>query len=312
MSNRKVFVLTAIKNDLAKTRLFLASLKKQYFTNFDIFIVDDGSIDGSFEYIKSNYPKVNLIKGNGNLWWAGSIFKGINRILETAKDDDYILIINNDCTFGKTYISSLVNVAVKNSKYIVGSYILDKNSNEVWDVGVHIEWDHLSFYEDFKRAKKDIKEGVKVKEGFDTLPSKGTLFPVGLINKIGNFDMKNFPHYLSDYEFFYRAKKAGYVLVISYESMIRNDIKRTGLSVEIDTRYSPKEYLNLLFSKKSRVNIIDHFNFVRIHSPMKYKLRNYVFIIKKILHYLLHIYPFTVIPSIIAKIKKVEGKGINN
>ena len=36
----------------------------------DVFLVDDGSTDGTDEAVKATFPKVNVIRGTGNLYWA--------------------------------------------------------------------------------------------------------------------------------------------------------------------------------------------------------------------------------------------------
>lgn len=305
MNKPKVYVLTAVHNHLDFTKKFLKSLDKQDHRNINITIVDDGSSDGTYEFIKKNYSKVRLIKGDGNLWWTGSLYKGIRDIVKRSSKNDYILTINNDCTFDKDYISSLVRTSLKVENSVVGSCVVDQNTGKVWDAGVYVKWNPLTFYSNLKRADKELNnKNVTFRSGFDTLSSKGTLFPVSLIDKVGNFDRKNLPHYMSDYEFFYRANKNSYSLVVDYEARVFNDVARTGTGGEKIKKLSFKEYWNLMFSIKSKLNVRDQYNFVRLHSPLKYKPLNYLLISAKMVHYLLHVYPFTFIPKIIFFLKK--------
>ncbi|WKZ25980.1 MAG: glycosyltransferase family 2 protein [bacterium] len=303
MNNPRVFMLTAVHNQIEYTKKFLKSLDKQDYHNIDVTIVDDGSNDGTYEFIKKNYPKVRLIKGDGNLWWTGSLYRGIRDIVNRSSENDYILTINNDCTFNRKYVSSLVKVAKNDLKFIVGSCVLDNNTKKVWDAGVNIKWNYLSFSSDYKRNKYDIKHNMLCSKIFDTLSSKGTLFPISLIRKIGNFDKKNFPHYLSDYDYFYVAKKSGYIPVVSYKSLVMNKIERTGMGDSIKQNMSFREYYNLLFSRKSKVNIVDHFKFVKKHCPTNYLALNYLVVVGKAFHYLLNVYPFVLIPKLVKVLK---------
>lgn len=303
MKKPKIFVLTAVHNHIENTKSFLKSLDGQDYEEVSVIIIDDGSSDGTYEYIKNNYPKVKIIKGDGNLWWTGSLCTGIEEILKRSLKSDYILTINNDCTFNNDYLSSLINVAKIHPKFIVGSCVLSKKNQSVWDAGVYINWNPLNFYSDINVNKRDIENNVLYSSAFDTLSSKGTLFPVGLISKIGNFDSKSFPHYLSDYDYFYTAKKNGYLPVVSYKSLVFNTIERTGIGDTIKNNLTLKEYFDLLFSRKSKVNIVDHFKFVKKHSPAKYIVVNYLRVIAKAVHYLLGVYPFSLLPIFIKKIK---------
>jgi GT2 family glycosyltransferase len=38
-----------------------------------VIVVDDGSSDRTAEEVAENYPKVTILKGDGNLWWTGAI-----------------------------------------------------------------------------------------------------------------------------------------------------------------------------------------------------------------------------------------------
>jgi GT2 family glycosyltransferase len=62
---------------------------------FDIFLVDDGSTDGTFEIISKKFPEVNLLKGNGNLFWNNGMRLAWNSAIERSTYD-FFLWLNND------------------------------------------------------------------------------------------------------------------------------------------------------------------------------------------------------------------------
>ena len=39
-------------------------------SDVEVYLVDDGSTDGTDEAVKATFPKVNVIRGTGNLYWA--------------------------------------------------------------------------------------------------------------------------------------------------------------------------------------------------------------------------------------------------
>ena len=49
----------------------LESISSIKLSNFEIIIVDNASSDNSVDWIKSNYPKVNLVENDKNYGYAG-------------------------------------------------------------------------------------------------------------------------------------------------------------------------------------------------------------------------------------------------
>jgi len=256
----KIYILTAVHNNLADTKRFLSSVFSQDFKIFEVYLVDDGSTDGTSNFIKEKYSDVNLIKGDGNLWWTKSLNLGLKRILKKASENDFVWIINNDCTFGKTLLSNVSSFAAKYKSFIIGSLVLDKKTKKIWDRGVKIDWSKLNF----SMAGTD--------EQIDALSTKGTLYPVRVFKKIGLFDAKHFPHYFSDYEFSIRAGRAGYKLIVCPTSKVYNRTERTGNA-------------KLSFSKKSTINPILQLNIVRYVCPPEHRLRACFLLISKLFGY---------------------------
>lgn len=300
-----VFILTAVHNNLKKTKLLLASIRKQVYPNILTVIVDDGSTDGTHEFLSKHPQKLEVIEGNGKLWWTGSLFLGVEYILGAAGEDDYVLTINNDCEFDKDYISNLVYSAGKFKRSIVGSLIINKNDGKIWDAGVNVDWEKAEFCPLINEAKVNIDKHLRYGRGINVLPTKGTIFPVEVFRKIGNFDKKNFPHYLSDFEFTYRAYRNGFNLLVDYEAKVFNDTRRTGIGGDVLHRTGWKDLFSLLFSRRSRVNIVDQLNIIRIACPNEYKLRNYLFLVLKIIHSLLQVWPFVYIEKAVILIKRL-------
>lgn len=276
----KVFILTAIHDNLDSTKRLLKSIRGQSYDNFEIVLVDDGSTDGTSAFIKNHFPDINLYVGNGKLWWTKSLNIGLKIILDKAKKYDFIWIINNDCFFDSKVLENLVSYS-KNikQKNIVGSVVIDSKTKKVWDTGVQIDWRNCEF--------KSISDIEKCDDGeIDALSTKGTLYPVQVFKEIGNFDAKHFPQYFSDYEFSIRAKRNGYKLCVCPTSRIYNFTSNTGIGDKINKKTKISDIFNLLFSKKSKVNIKVVINIIRYVCPKEYRIRNYYLLIKKTFKYI--------------------------
>ena len=72
-----------------------------------VYLVDDDSSDGTSKAVRNDFPKVNVISGNGNLFWN----KGMRLAWETASqtnDYDFYLWLNDDTILDNNAIFQLL------------------------------------------------------------------------------------------------------------------------------------------------------------------------------------------------------------
>src|SRR3989338_305721 len=292
----KVFIVCGVYNNLSYSKRLMSCIAVQKYPNIKTIIIDDGSDDGTPEYLSDNYPDTVILKGNGNLWWTGSLYWGVNEVSKIAKMHDFILTLNNDCTFGRDYIQILVKTALRNDRTIVGSLVISElNKLEIIDAGVKIDWAKGKLIAQGPQLMTQLTKNKTNNDDIDTLSTKGTLYPVEVFGEIGNFDKFHLPHYTSDYEFACRAKKSGYKLLIDYTAKIYNAQKHTGLGLKVADKMSIIELYNLLFNRKSRINISDKYWFIKLCCPLKYQITNYLILIFKTIVLFTHLFPLSVI-----------------
>jgi len=86
-----------------------------YFANdypiFEIVIIDNGSTDGTKEWVEKNYTDVFVLRTEKNLGYSGGFNFGLDYAFN-KKNADYVLITNNDVKADSKVISELVKVAV--------------------------------------------------------------------------------------------------------------------------------------------------------------------------------------------------------
>ena len=75
-----------------------------------VIMVDNGSTDGSVEFVRSNFPEVEVLVLNKNSGYAG----GNNEGFKHARGQ-YVALINNDCTIDQDWLTAMVNTM--NSSY---------------------------------------------------------------------------------------------------------------------------------------------------------------------------------------------------
>ena len=109
----KIAILLTCYNRKEKTISCLRSFYKALeFSNFqiefDIFLVDDGSTDGTSEEILKNFPEINIISGSGDLFWSGGMRLAWKTALMQDKDYDSFLLLNDDVILTNDFLASLV------------------------------------------------------------------------------------------------------------------------------------------------------------------------------------------------------------
>lgn len=94
----KIAVLLTCHNRKEKTLACLKSLSESTESgnaHFDVYLVDDGSTDGTGIAVSERHPDVTVIKGNGDLFWN----RGMNLAWQTAAKVcpyDFFLWLNDD------------------------------------------------------------------------------------------------------------------------------------------------------------------------------------------------------------------------
>lgn len=227
----------------------------------NIIIVDDGSTDNSYNWIKKNYPKIILIKGDGNLWWSGGVNKGIHYAFDILKCE-YVLLWNNDIITDKNYFSSLSEILKKaDSNTIICSkiYSLTPPNIIISAGGIFNPRSGKYYLRGF--GMTDCDDYNKIFQA-DWFGGMGTTIPKRVFDTIGYFNDKKFPQYHGDSDFGLRAKKAGVKLLVFPNLKIWNDRKSTGYS---NTR-TFIIFIKSLFTLKSNNNIYREFLFYKSHA----------------------------------------------
>lgn len=106
-----VAVMVLNYNGLRWLNICLSSVAKTDYPNLDVYLVDNGSVDGSLDYVQKYYPWVKVISHKENLGFAG----GYNRALEKV-EADHILLLNSDTqVLNSKWVICLVDVAEADS-----------------------------------------------------------------------------------------------------------------------------------------------------------------------------------------------------
>jgi len=218
-----VSVLTINWNDYKSTDACLQSLSKIAYPNYRVYIIDNGSTDGSWELLKSNYSRHILLRNEKNLGFS----KGNNIAIDVALKDGckYILLLNNDTEVTQSFLEPLVDEAEKDEKAgIVGGKLLrllnGRQTNIIDCTGIYI--DKYFRAVDRGQGKEDKGQFNKIENIFGicaacVLYKKEMLLSTAVD---GEFLDSSYFSYYEDVDLCWRAGLAGWKSVYTYKSVV--------------------------------------------------------------------------------------------
>ncbi len=259
----KLYVIMPCHNYYEYTKISLNAVLSSSYLNFSVIVVDDGSTDGTREKIQSEFPMIEVISGDGNLWWSGSMNIGIMKALDQGAE--YIYVLNNDVIIDPNSISELVKCSLKKPSAIIGSIIYDiNNPNQLWSVGGMLKWPWPGEMQLGMGENDNSQYNGIIKRQWS--PGMGTLIPQEVFSRVGLYDVKNMPQYLADVDFCLRASYVGYPLYITSESKLYNNIENTGGIIKRG-RLSWQQILSIFTSRKSSDFFSARITFIWRHCP---------------------------------------------
>lgn len=208
---KRVEIVTPVYNRRDITLQCLKSLSRINKDGLEIhiIIVDDGSDDGTSEAVTEHFPDVEIIRGDGNLWFTAGTNRGIEAALEHRPD--YILSINDDQVFDENFLQYMIECAEGNPRSVVGSLLL------LWDTPHKIfqvspRWE--TFSGGFRHWVKQTVWTIPDRPWeVELIVGNCVLFPVEAIKQCGLMNEKRFPHY-GDAEYTPRMRRNGWKLLI--------------------------------------------------------------------------------------------------
>jgi GT2 family glycosyltransferase len=258
-----IHVILPVHNRLEVTRGFIDCLVAQTDPHWRLVLVDDGCTDGTVAHVAERVKDLTVLKGDGNLWWAGALHEGY-RFLKAhpPRDDDIVYINNDDALFDPDYFEKLVADPALTADSLVVSPGESLHDDYV-ERGFAIDWPHMGITR------------LKAGEAPDAITTRGLYMRYATFRRMGGFHPWLLPHYLSDLEYTHRAWRKGLTLRVSEATAIRVD--RTTTGQHGDPSRTVGELLhNHFFSKKVTASTRYKGNFVLLAAPWRYKPRLFV------------------------------------
>jgi len=206
MNNQHIAVLLTCHNRKEKTlacltSLYAAELPDGY--DFEVYLVDDGCTDGTGEAISIKFPSINIVEGDGNLYWAGGMRLAWKTAMKVQNYDAYLLI-NDDVILGADFLHNFIDtekfsIVTTGMKGIYTGATREKNSDKITYGGARIKSNHII-------ATFENLNPTQYPQPCDMANANILWVGKEVINKIGIFD-ERFTHGIADYDYSLSARK---------------------------------------------------------------------------------------------------------
>lgn len=220
MAKIEISVVIVSFNTQEILRQCLLSLQKvKDETNMEIIVSDNGSIDGSCEMVKSEFPNIRLLENKKNLGFA----KGNNKARPYAKGK-YILFLNSDTIVkrnaiaaSQAYLEGRPEVGAMTCKVVLKSGKLDKDTRRAfptpWVALTHFShldriFPHSRIFAQYWYGYKKVSEEHEI----DVLQGAFCLAKREVLDKVGWFDERYFLDG-EDIDLCWKIKQAGYKII---------------------------------------------------------------------------------------------------
>jgi GT2 family glycosyltransferase len=218
----------------------LDSLSNQTFRDFEIILVDNGSVDKSVEFVHGYCPFARVIELHENAGFAGGVNTGIK-----AAQGEYIVLLNNDTEVESHWLQELA-LAIRECPdvQIFASKLLNYYDRKIIDsTGDALD---LSLGP-YKIGEYGPSENYREKHFIFGACGGGGCYKRDLFDRIGYFD-EDFFAYFEDVDLSFRANWAGYRCLSVPDAIIYHKVAATSGANSADRdRFDIMRRRNYLF-----------------------------------------------------------------
>lgn len=223
MKKHRVGIVVLNWNNYFDTAQCMHSLENSNNIEFQIVIVDSGSIDGSANRLALDFPGCTILRLGENRGFSGGMNAGLSELLETT---EYILCCNNDVIFDENALQLMVETADRYPQAAaIGPRVISNQDRtlfqkragviNIWKSKSDPKWQH----ETPADLVGDANEVLK-------LPGACFLVRTDFVKNIGLMDERYFLYY-ADTDWQARMREKGYRLINEPRARVYHKISST-------------------------------------------------------------------------------------
>lgn len=180
----------------------LDAMKRQVYRDFEVILVDNGSEDGSADYVREHYPEVRVLTLQENKGFCGGVNAGIRE-----SKSPYVVLLNNDTIAEKYFLKNLVSFMKEHpGTFSCQAKMLKlQDRDKIDDAGNY----YCALGWAFADGKGKPETRYNREKKIFSACAGAAIYDKRLLEKTGLFDEAHFA-YLEDLDIGYRARLLGY------------------------------------------------------------------------------------------------------
>lgn len=189
------------------------------YQNYIIVVIDNGSTDGTKEYVEKNWTDVKVLRTVKNLGYSGGFNFGLDYAFN-QHSADYVLITNNDVKADIFVISELVKVAQTDDKigFVTGKVYYYEHPMILQTTGYELTNEKYWLFDHRGGKKKDVGQYEKIEE-LEFADDIFMLVKKEVYNRTKGYDTE-FKFQAEQFDWQIRAKKDGFKIYYSPKAKI--------------------------------------------------------------------------------------------
>jgi GT2 family glycosyltransferase len=259
--NRRDLTLACLDRLERQTVLIdeLGSHTDQAKAELTIFLVDDGSTDGTGAAVRSSHPEVHIIEGTGDLFWNRGMHLSWATAIEHGGFDHYLLL-NDDTMLFPDALEQLIQVAESPEDGSDGvGLAVGATTDPVTGELTYGGYVRISKWNPMKLRHRELSGTEPV----DTMNCNAVLVPAAVADQLGQMDPA-YHHSWGDIDLGYRASTAGIVLSVPPVPVGHCDANPQGTDAHNDPALSLRDRIRFINSIHG-LNKADWLYLVRRH-----------------------------------------------
>ena len=238
----KVFVVVPNWNGKDSLGDCLDSLLAQS-VKAQVVVVENGSTDGSVEFLQKHYPQITTLKQSKNLGFAGGVNVGIRYAMEQG--GEFVALLNNDAVADPDWLKHLLDAMQDPAVGITTCTFTSIDKKHLDSTGdLYTVWGLP-----YPRGRGEPLSD-RYHEDTEVLGASGgaSLYRIKMLEEIGLFDEDFFAYY-EDVDISFRAQLAGWKVRYVPKAIAYHQIGATSSKLKGFTTYQTMKNLQLVWYK---------------------------------------------------------------